>query len=67
VLAFRNGDRRAIRLKNLKCISRRELMARNTVHNLPRPLAQTILLLGALNHQIRKRTKVHEEQDRRPA
>ena len=66
-IAFRNGDKRDIRLDNLHCISRRELMARNTVHNLPKPLAQTIQLLGALNRQIRRKTRRHEEQDRRPA
>ncbi len=66
-IAFRNGNKGDIRLDNLECISRRELMARNTVHNLPKPLAETIQLLGALNRQIRRRTKSHEEQDRRPA
>ncbi len=66
-IAFRNGDKRDIRLDNLECISRRELMARNTVHNLPKPLAETIQLLGALNRQIRRKTRRHEEQDRRPA
>lgn len=52
---FRNGDRRDVRLENLQLVSRRELMARNTVHNLPKPLAQTIQLLGALNRQIQRR------------
>jgi hypothetical protein len=66
-LTFRNGNRRDIRLDNLQLITRRELMARNTVHNLPRPLAQTVQLLGALNRQIRRRAHAHEEQDRRPA
>lgn len=66
-LAFLNGDKRDIRLDNLECISRAELMARNSVHNLPKPLAATIQLLGALNRQIRRKTRSHEEQDRRPA
>lgn len=66
-IAFRNGDKRDIRIENLECITRRELMARNTVHNLPKPLADTIQLLGALKRQIRRRTKPDEEQDRRPA
>jgi hypothetical protein len=66
-IAFCNGDKRDIRLDNLQCISRRELMARNTVHNLPKPLAETIQVLGALNRAIRRRTRSHEEQDRRPA
>lgn len=52
---FVNGDKRDIRLDNLALISRRDLMARNTLHTLPKPLAQTIQLLGALNRQIRRR------------
>jgi hypothetical protein len=66
-IAFKNGDRLDIRLENLECISRRELMARNTVHNLPKPLAETIRLLGALNRQIRRRGRAHEEPNRRSA
>lgn len=69
-VAFRNGDKRDIRLENLQLITRRELMARNTVHNLPSPLRETVQLLGAVNSLIRKRTKKHgkhEEQDQRSA
>jgi hypothetical protein len=66
-LAFKNGDRTDVRPDNLELISRGQLMARNSIHNLPKPLAETIQLLGALNRQIRRRTKAHEEQDRRPA
>lgn len=58
-LAFKNGDRTDVRLDNLECITRGALMARNTVHNLPKPLAQTIQLLGALNRQIRRRSETH--------
>lgn len=64
-LAFRNGNRRDIRLDNLQLITRRELMARNTVHNLPKPLADTVRLLGALNRKIRRMG--NEESNRRPA
>lgn len=60
-LAFRNRDRTDVRLENLELLTRRELMARNTVHNLPKPLAQTVQLLGQLNRQIRRRTR-HAEQ-----
>jgi hypothetical protein len=66
-IAFRNRDRKDVHLDNLECISRRELMARNTVHNLPKPLAAAVQLLGALTRQIRRRTRTHEEQDRGPA
>lgn len=67
VIAFRNGDKRDIRLDNLECISRRELMRRNTVHRLPKPLAETIQLLGALNRQIRKRSRNAKESNHRPS
>lgn len=65
-IVFRNGNKLDIRLENLECISRRELMARNTVHNLPKPLAETIQLLGALKRQIRRRSH-GKEQDQRSA
>jgi hypothetical protein len=55
VLAFKNGDRDDICLDNLELITRRELMARNTIHNLPKELASTIQLLGVLKRQINKR------------
>jgi hypothetical protein len=65
-LTFRNGDRTDTRLDNLELIPRRQLMARNSVHNLPKPLAETVQLLGALKRQIRRRTN-HAQQDRRSA
>jgi len=60
-LRFKDGDRLNVELKNLKLISRRQNMARNTIHNLPEPLVKTIMLLGQLNRRIR------EKQDRRSA
>ncbi len=54
-IAFKNRDRRDVRLDNLECISRRELMGRNTVHNLPKALAQAVQLLGALRRKINRR------------
>jgi hypothetical protein len=56
-IAFRNGDKTDISIANLECITRRELMARNTVHNLPKELASTIQLLGALKRQINKKDR----------
>lgn len=68
-IVFKNADASDIRLDNLECISRRELMLRNTVHNLPKPLAETIQLLGALKRKIRNREEQHagKKQDRRSA
>ena len=66
-VAFKNGDRYDIRLDNLELISRRELMARNTVHNLPAPLPEVVQLIGALKRKIKRREKPNEKQDRRSA
>lgn len=57
VIVFRNRDKTDIRLENLECVTRQQLMKRNTVHNLPKPLAQVVQLRGALQRQINKRSK----------
>lgn len=67
-VVFRNGDRADIRLANLELVTRRTLMKRNSVHTLPKPLADTIQLLGALNRQLHRRTShAEEERNRRSA
>jgi len=64
-VAFKNGDKRDIRLDNLELLTRGELMLRNTIHNYPKPIALAVQLLGAVNRKIRRRAR--EEQDRRSA
>lgn len=66
-VCFKDGDKTNCALGNLELVSRRDLMKRNSVHNLPKPLTETIQLLGALTRQIRRRTHAGEEQDRRSA
>ncbi len=67
-VVFINGNKSDVRIENLQLLTRGELMARNTIHNLPKPLASTLQLLGALKRQIRKKTRAHDpEQDRTPA
>lgn len=61
-LRFINGDRLDVRLDNLELVSRQALMQRNTIHNLPPALKETVQLLGRLNRQIRKRSQ-DEKQD----
>ena len=56
-VCFINGDKTDLRIDNLECISRAELMARNTVHRLPKELAEICQLYGALNRQINQREK----------
>ena len=65
VVAFKDGNKTHCALDNLELVSRRDLMKRNSVHNLPAPLPQVIQLLGAVRRQIRKRDG--KESYRRPA
>jgi hypothetical protein len=61
-LVFINGDRTDIRLENLTLISRADLCRRNSIHNLPPELKDTIYQLGRLKRRINR-----EEQNRRSA
>lgn len=56
IVVFKNGNKRDIRIANLECIDRAENMRRNTVHRLPKELAEIIQLRGALQRQINKRS-----------
>lgn len=67
VVAFVNGDRTDIRLENLEVVHRRELARRNSIHRLPAELKSAVMAIGRLTRAIRRRTKAHEEQDRRSA
>lgn len=53
VLVFKDRDKTNIVLENLECITRRELMDRNSVHRLPKELADLIQLNGALKRKLR--------------
>lgn len=66
-VCFKDGNKRNIALDNLEMVKRSDLMRRNTIHNLPPELKQTVQLLGRVNRQIRKRERHAEEQDRRSA
>ncbi len=56
-LIFRNGNKLDFSLENLELVSRAELMRRNSVHRLPKELAELCQLKGALQRQINKRIK----------
>ncbi len=66
-VCFKSGDKRDIRLDNLELVKRADLIQRNSIHNLPPELKQTVQLLGRVNRQIRKRERNGEEQDQRPS
>jgi len=54
VVVFEDGNRSNCAIGNLGLISRRDLMKRNTVHNLPKELAEVIQLSGALKRKLRR-------------
>ena len=59
IVRFKKGMRtnvlEEITIDRLECISRRENMQRNTVHNYPQPIPQLVQLRGALQRQINRR------------
>ena len=56
IVIFKDGNRENFDPENLECISRSENMRRNSVHRLPKEVAELVQLMGALNRQINKRT-----------
>lgn len=59
--------RSEITVDRLEVVSLAENMLRNTIHHLPKPLVQVIMLRGALNRKIRNRSRRLEEQNGRSA
>lgn len=57
VIVFKDGDKRNFDVDNFDCITRAELMKQNSVHNLPKELAELVQLRGAVNRQINARSK----------
>ena len=59
-LAFRNGNKAHIDINNLELITRAELMARNTVHNLPPRLKAVIVIKRTLARTITLKERTHD-------
>src|SRR3989304_3434588 len=53
-VVFKDGDKQNITLGNLELISRRQLMARNTIHHLPPELKSVIRAKASLTRTIRR-------------
>ena len=60
-IVFKDGNKQNITLENLECVSRAELMSRNTLHRYPKEIALAIQLRGALNRKINRMTGAHDE------
>ena len=54
---FKDGDKTNIVIENLECLSRRDLMKRNSIQNLPKELIELVQLRGVLTRQINKRSR----------
>lgn len=54
LIVFRNGDKTDLRIENLEAIDKAENMRRNTIHNLPEELKETITLLKRINIKINR-------------
>jgi hypothetical protein len=52
ICVFRDGDHLNLTIDNIECISRQEHMRRNSVHRLPKELAECAQLRGALKRRI---------------
>jgi len=63
IVTFKNRDKLDVELDNLELITFADNCRRNSVHNLPPALKQSIQLLGALKRTINRRTR-NEKQDR---
>jgi hypothetical protein len=61
VVVFREGRRTTdiekLTLDAVELVSRKELMSRNTLHNMPKPLAELVQLRGVLTRQINRKAK----------
>lgn len=51
-LVFRDGDKQNCSIENLELLTRQQLMARNSVHNLPQEIREVIQLNGVLRRKI---------------
>jgi hypothetical protein len=51
-LVFRDGNKQNCSIENLELLTRQQLMARNTVHNLPEEIKDVIRLNGVLRRKI---------------
>lgn len=61
-VVFQDGNKRNIVLRNLECITRRELLRRNKIHHYPPELKETILLVGKLRRAIEKKEQSHGQK-----
>lgn len=62
VLAFRDGNRMNRAADNLVLVSRGALLQRNSIHNYPPELADSMRLVGRIKREVRKQTERHPHE-----
>lgn len=63
VVVFRNSDRANVAIENLELLHRRDLMSRNTIHNLPPQLKEVIDLKRHITRHINQKEKKRGQHD----
>jgi hypothetical protein len=66
-VVFKNGDRANCAIENLELLTHAEVMMRNTIHNLPAELKETIMLLGRVKRKVRANAKKHDDRLAQPS
>jgi hypothetical protein len=62
-LVHRDGDQMNCEVENLELLTPGELMKRNSYHNLPPEITQTIHLSAVLTRKINQKQKLYEKQN----
>lgn len=63
IVVFKDGNRQNCDINNLELISKKENMARNTIHNYPEEIAKTVQLMGVVTRKINQKLRKNEKQD----
>lgn len=61
-VCFKDGDRTHVHLDNLELRARADIARANSIHNLPKPLADVLRLKGALNRSINHHERKRNQQ-----
>lgn len=56
-VTFKDGNKKNTALDNLELLSRAQLMARNTIHNYPKEIAELVQIRGQITRQINRRER----------
>jgi hypothetical protein len=66
-VVFKDGDRANCAIENLELLSNAEMMLRNSIHNLPEELKDTIMLLGRVKRKVRENAEKHDDRSAQPS